>query len=182
MESRRRKTKCNGVHPTCGSCILRRVPCSWPTSNLVSTSPKDVTNPTQTIVPGDEASARKRPRVSAIGQDAGHRSSALLQQALEIFYARHHSIEFCSFLHIPSLDVASLDRQSPFIVHALLALSGLYLTDVDIAGEGFETPATFSEWHAAVARQYSRESVDSPSSTLVNYVLFFVDCPLTVLI
>jgi hypothetical protein len=94
----------------------------------------------------------------------GHISARLLLRALDIFYARHHSVEFCSFLHVPSLDIEVLRRRSAFFVHALIALSGLYMSKEEAVKEGFANPGALSDWHASVAREYSRQSVDSPSS------------------
>jgi len=109
----------------------------------------------------------KRLQRSRIGrsQNDGHISGNLLQRSLDIFYARHHSIEFCSFLHVPSLDVEVLRRRSAFFVHALIALSGLYMSKEEAVKEGFASPGALSDWHAGVAREYSRQTVDSPSST-----------------
>lgn len=108
----------------------------------------------------------KRLQRSRVGRSEGngHISANLLQRALDIFYARHHSIEFCSFLHVPSLDIEVLRRRSAFFAHALIALSGLYMSKEEAVKEGFANPGAISDWHASVAREYSRQSVDSPSS------------------
>lgn len=98
-------------------------------------------------------------------------SSSLLQRALEIFYARHHSVEFCSFLHTPSLEVKVLRHQSPFFAHALVALAGLYMSKEEAVVEGFADPAALSDWYTIVAREYSRQSVDVPSSKRASYAL-----------
>lgn len=112
----------------------------------------------------DLSSKRVRLPKNRTNHDRANLPSHLLQRALEIFYNRHHSIEFCSFLHVPSLEIDVLCRQSPFFVHALISLTALYLSEEEAAKEGFLTPATLSEWHAVMAREYSRQSVDLPSS------------------
>ncbi len=113
----------------------------------------------------DEEPGLKLPRLSRSGLSKGSSqlSASLLQRALEIFYARHYSIEFCSFLHVPSLDVEALRRRSPLFVHALTALSGLYMSKEEAVKEGFSTPAALSDWHTIVAREHSREVADIPS-------------------
>jgi hypothetical protein len=110
--------------------------------------------------------SQKRLRLSKArtGRERDSLSSELCQRALEIFYERHHAVECCSFLHVPSLDVDQLRRQSPFFAHALISLSSLYLTDEEAAKQDHRTPQALSEWHAVMAREFSRRSADSPSS------------------
>ena len=102
------------------------------------------------------------------GNEGGGRHSpvALLRRALDIFRERHFSVEFCSFLHLPSVDVGLLRQRSPFLAHALIALSALYMTQQEAADQGFARPEALSEWHTTVAREYSRQSVDAPSGRL----------------
>lgn len=109
----------------------------------------------------------------------GPLSSSLLRRALEIFYARHHSVEFCSFLHVPSLDIEVLRHQSPFFAHALVALAGLYMSKEEAVSEGFADPAALSDWYTIVAREYSRQSVDVPSS---KYAVGRVNSPFIILV
>jgi hypothetical protein len=90
-------------------------------------------------------------------------STPLLEQSLEIFYAKHHAVEFCSFLHVPSVETEAIARQSPFFAHAVIALSSLYLSDNDAQKQGFRPGRTLSEYHTDLARQYSRRSIDEPS-------------------
>lgn len=134
-------------------------------------SPSQENEATSAPAPHEDAVETEEPRPkrlqrSKVGrsQGDGHISASLLLRSLEIFYARHHSIEFCSFLHVPSLDIEVLRRRSAFFVHALIALSGLYLSKEEAVKEGFASPGALSDWHAGVAREYSRQSVDSPSS------------------
>lgn len=178
VHSRRRKTKCNGVRPTCGNCILRRLPCSWPMAQSLS-PPRGNSNiaavqNANTISDESEEPSQKRIRGSKLGQgqgDGSHLSVRLLQRALDIFYARHYSIEFCSFLHVSSLDVKILRQRSPFLAHALIALSGLYMNNEEAMKEGFATSVALSDWHTMVAREYSRQSVDAPSSMRIQSCL-----------
>jgi hypothetical protein len=169
-ESRRRKTKCNGIRPACGGCVSRRVPCVWPMIQPQSLFREDVETNVQTPEPHSEevnGTSQKRLRLSHArpARERGPLSSGLCQRALAVFYERHHAVECCSFLHVPSLDIDSIRRQSPFFAHALISLSSMYFTDEEAAKDNFETPRALSEWHAVMAREFSRRCADSPSST-----------------
>jgi len=75
-------------------------------------------------------------------------------------------IEYGGFRYFQKpIDVEVLRRRSAFFVHALIALSGLYMSKEEAVKEGFASPGALSDWHAGVAREYSRQTVDSPSST-----------------
>ena len=177
FNSRRRKTKCSGTRPTCSACILRRLPCSWPTTATINhiASPSrgsaaaviNSQSSTTAAAASCEEPRAKRQRLSQAKRSEGtsHLSILLLRRALDIFYERHFTVEFCSFLHVPSIDVEILRQRSPFFAHALIALSGLYFSEEEAVEHGFATAEALSEWHATVAREYSRQSVDSPSST-----------------
>jgi hypothetical protein len=159
VSSRQRKTKCSGERPTCSPCALRRLHCTWssPSENNIT----HIRSP-----PSKEDSARsKRPRFQDCGSGHGYPSMDLISHALEIFRVRHLSVEFCAFLHMPSIDITALRQRCPFLVHALIALAALYMDEGESTREGFEGPEQLSEWYASIAKEYSRQSVDSPSST-----------------
>jgi hypothetical protein len=140
----------------------------------------DADNRTSGVIAAEiNGSPQKRLRLakSRTGRGRDYLSSELAQRALAIFYERHHAVEFCSFLHVPSLDTNHLRRQSPFFAHALIALSSLYFTDEEAAKEDHESPRALSEWHAAMAREFSRRCVDSPSSMHTFYAAFIQSSP-----
>ena len=83
---------------------------------------------------------------------------------MDIFSARHLGVELCSFLHQSFIDIDLIKRRSPFLMHAIIALAALYMTAEDVNREGFAKAGDLSEWHASIARDYSRQYVDSPSS------------------
>jgi hypothetical protein len=113
----------------------------------------------------------KTPHSSSVGRGGGneHIAPDLIKRALSIFYVRHHSIEFCSFLHVPSLEIESLHRGSRLFLQALIALSALYFSNEEAVKQGFLSSTALSEQYAAAAREHSRQTVDSPSSMPTFY-------------
>ncbi|CAM1507789.1 Fc.00g046370.m01.CDS01 [Cosmosporella sp. VM-42] len=163
-----------GKRPTCSACVLRRLSCTWPstpeTGGIYNQAQAQARAPNDNVVAGEEARPKRR-RLSRARRDEGGGGDppvALLRRALDIFRERHFGVEFCSFLHLPSVDVGLLRQRSPFFAHALIALSALYMTQQEAADQGFARPETLSEWHTTVAREYSRQSVDAPSVSSIQ--------------
>jgi hypothetical protein len=87
---------------------------------------------------------------------------------MDIFYARHHSIEFCSFFHKPSLDLESMSRHAPHLAHAVVALSALYMTRDVALDQGCPSTIALSELHAKIAREYARQSADEAAGESIS--------------
>jgi hypothetical protein len=140
------------------------VTCSWPP---VST--------TETYLPDDSPVFNSSAKFqSAIESGPGIVASStgpyafpearLLHRLLNIFLARHHDVELCSFLHKPSIDIVALSAQSPFLVSSILSLSALYLSDKEANKDfGFESSAALSEHHAQFAKMCAKSLHDEPS-------------------
>ena len=165
---RKRKTKCDGMRPDCGACLSRRLTCSWPVGPNSVSPATGLTSVVHTRIdlrsPRDLFASDGSRSASRVKTDTAQTySSRLLTDALEIFYSRHHHTEFCSFFHIPSLDVRQLQNEASFLAHSIIALSAIYFNQDTAQGAGFATAAEMSEWHSNMARQHSRESVDDAS-------------------
>ncbi|KEF59819.1 uncharacterized protein A1O9_04667 [Exophiala aquamarina CBS 119918] len=61
--------------------------------------------------------------------------------------------------------------QHSFLAHAIVALASLYVTDEDAIKYGYKSKQELSEWHAGIARQASRQSVDDISSKLIIHAI-----------
>ena len=64
-----------------------------------------------------------------------------------------------------------LVEQSPFLVHAIIALSALYMTPEDALNQNCPSSLVLSERHAALARHASALSTDRPSSMTPHFRL-----------
>ena len=169
--SRRRKIKCDGIRPQCGGCISRDIHCSWPEyaapgSYRVASEPSSPNSRQEGPSIGHEPTPkRKRSDDRNDIAAAPHKlSTYLCSDALDIFLARHHAIEFCSFLHTASLDVKQIVFQHAFMAYSIIALSSLYMTEEDAMKHGYKSNREISKWHADAARQASRQSIDDISS------------------
>lgn len=101
----------------------------------------------------------------------------LLQRLLNIFLARHHDVELCSFLHKPSLDISVLAVRSPFLVSSIISLSALYVPEDEANGDfGFESAVSLSDHYARSARKYAQNLSDEPSGVYfpLSVILCFI--------
>lgn len=94
---------------------------------------------------------------------AGRLSIPLLERALDIFLVRHHDVEFCSFLHQPTVTAEWLASERLFLSQSLIALSALYMTEQEAHEAGYSSVKSLSEEFTEVARLSSRKSIDEPS-------------------
>lgn len=94
---------------------------------------------------------------------------ALLNRSFDIFFARHHDVELCSFMHKPTLDISALRNRSPFLVASIISLASLYISTIDASQLfGFSSGYVLSEHYAQIARAYARELSDKPSGMSLN--------------
>ncbi|KAH8820145.1 fungal-specific transcription factor domain-containing protein [Xylogone sp. PMI_703] len=167
---RRSKTKCNGVRPRCRSCLKRKSICSWPKEpapggyypigysvvNLESRVQNNVLH----VPDSPESNAPDFP------------TATLLQRCLDIFLARHHDVELCSFFHKPSLDMSHLTTKAPFLLTAIISLATLYISDNEAKEDfGFETSSALSNHYAQLARKHAHALSDEPSVYTVQAYL-----------
>lgn len=90
-----------------------------------------------------------------------------LQRLFDIFFARHHGAELCSFFHKPSLDIPTVHNRSPLLVTSVISLAALYIpTDEVEADFGFQTPSALSDHYGCLAKSYAFGLCDEPSSKL----------------
>jgi hypothetical protein len=154
--------------------MKRKVTCSWAQIATTDTSyaptpPREQETPrrdenepsyqSSTAVPGRISLAKAPPLLP---------ESRQLLQLFEIFFARHHEAEFCSFFHKPSLDVPTLYDRSPCLVYSVLSLGALYVSKDEVELEfGFSTPRALSEHYARLAKSDAFSLCDEPSSELI---------------
>ena len=172
--SRRSKTKCTGDRPQCRSCMKRKVACSWAHTSgsfhvltppqdhgylaedsISISSQRDNNNPFEQIN-GD----RLVPSSNDTSKEPGR-----LRRLYEIFLARHHDVEFCSFFHKPSVDLSKLYRSDSFLLHAVCSLAALYLQQEEVETElGHSTNFALSDHYARLAKNEASRLYDEPSS------------------
>jgi hypothetical protein len=88
----------------------------------------------------------------------------MLNRLVDIFFDRHHEVEFCSFLHKASFDPEVLCRRPPFLMTSIITLTALYIEENEVRKDfGFDSPAAFSDYYAQFARCYARNLADEPS-------------------
>jgi hypothetical protein len=163
--SRRSKTKCTGDRPQCRSCLKRNVTCYW--------AQITVPNTFFALTPPKRNEREPRFQSHSAVQDTNSLAEAplvlpeprQLQRLFDIFFARHHEPELCSFFHKPSLDIPTLRGRSPLLVASVLSLSALYLSADEVAADfGSETPCALSDYYARLAKIYAYNLFDEPSS------------------
>ncbi len=171
--SRRSKTKCTGVviDRSCRSCLKRNVNCSWtqvvaPSAFYALTPPQERESPKR-----NEKNQRLHSQPDTPGPRALSNIPIVLpeppqlERLFEIFFARHHEAELCSFLHKPSLDMPALHDRSPLLVASVLSLAALYLSTDEVKADfGFETPCALSDHYARLAKSHAYGLSDEPSS------------------
>jgi hypothetical protein len=90
-----------------------------------------------------------------------------LQRLFDIFLARHHDVEFCSFFHKPSLDVAALYGSDSFLVNSVCALAALYVSSQEAEREyGHPTNFALSYHYTRLAKMQAAKLYDEPSGKL----------------
>lgn len=160
--SRRSKTKCTGNRPQCRRCLRRRVICSWPSSSAFDFSSLNTSEINSTARVHDLGSPPDTPGNSS--NTLTFPAASLLERLLSIFFARHHDVELCSFLHKPTTDLVDLSAQSPFLVSAIISLSTLYISDSEASNDfGFETAIALSDHFAKHAIRFANNLSDKPS-------------------
>lgn len=182
VHSRRSKTKCTGDRPQCRSCMKRRVTCSWQTAAadvFYALAP-----PPQDLEPSRNDESRQRPRSHAAAPNPFSLTKTPLvlpehykvQQLFEIFFARHHAVEFCSFFHKPSLDIETLHDRSPLLPTSVVSLAALYVSNDKAKSDfGFHTSCALSDHYARLAKSYAFGLYDEPSSQLVLFYCWVSD-------
>jgi hypothetical protein len=153
------------------SCLKRNVTCSWSQAAGFNafhalTPPEDQESPRRNEL---EPHPRIHPATPDIHSSFKNTSVLpkphLLRLLFQIFFDRHHDAEFCSFFHIPSLDIPSLYDRSPLLVTSVMSLSALYVSTHEAEADfGFETPLKLSDHYARIAKSYAHEVCDDPSS------------------
>jgi Fungal Zn(2)-Cys(6) binuclear cluster domain len=171
LGSRRSKTKCTGDRPQCRSCSKRNLACSWaqiagPNTFYALTPPQE-----QDSLRINEREPRFRghsavPDINSLARTPHVFPQPLqLQRLFDLFFIRHHEVEFCSFFHRPSLDIPTLHDRSPLLAASVLSLGALYLsTDEAVTDFGFATPYALSDYYARLAKFQAYDLFDEPSS------------------
>ncbi len=162
--SRRSKTKCSGTRPQCRRCMKRKTTCSWPRAQVIGT-PESLDFSLVVSTPEIRKSIEPTVPPTALSS-VGHNfpNDDLLQRLLNIFFARHHDVEFCSFLHKPTTNIVTLSSQAPFLVASIISISALYISDQDARSEfGFGSAAALSDHYTQLARTFAHTLSDIPS-------------------
>ena len=171
--SRRSKTKCSGVRPQCQSCIKRKLICSWPKApapgNYYPINSTEVES-----IPKVSNGAQSLPGIAGTKSGFVPPAAHLLQRLLNIFLARHHDVELCSFLHKPTTDISILWAQSPLLVTSILSLSALYISENEAEESfGFKSATALSEHYAKFARGYAQALSDEPSGVYYVFIIIY---------
>jgi hypothetical protein len=155
--------------------LKKKVTCSW--SQVASINNFQALTPPQDEDRPRRGELEHHPQVRSATPDKHHSLKAasilpephLLQLLFQIFFDRHHDAEFCSFIHIASLDVPTLYSQSPVLVMSVMSLSALYISAHEAEADfGFETPSKLSDHYARIAKSYAYEVCDDPSSECLS--------------
>jgi hypothetical protein len=151
--------------------LKRNVTCSWPQTVVVNnfyapTPPRDQ-DPLRRNE--SESRAQSHPAIpdipSLVKTPLVLPEPHLLQRLFQIFFARHHEAEFCSFFHKPSLDIPTLHDRCPLLAASVISLAALYISaDEAKAGFGFETPSALSDHYNRLAKCYAYGLSDDPCS------------------
>lgn len=169
--------KCNGQHPSCRTCRIRRETCEYQSELLpgryvvaesFGRSSSDLSGehcpgrslPSPTV---EEASGIRRNNNSILP------SQNLLQRLLDIFWTRHHHVEFCGFIHRPSFEEAVLHPSNAFLLNSILSLSSIYISDEE-AKNGFGAPSggALSNIYYTKAKELWKEIFDSPAGKSIS--------------
>jgi hypothetical protein len=105
-------------------------------------------------------------RVADEDLDSTLPSSTCLQRLIDIFFDKHHKVEFCSFLRRSSFDPHEIHLRPVFLQVSIVTLASLYLDDDDVQRNfGFASAQVLSDHYAARARKLARDLSDEPTST-----------------
>jgi hypothetical protein len=157
--SRRRKTKCDGVHPRCRYCSARGISCVWPGPAI---------EPSIHLVPSPDGSDRAH---GTVLPDSGPALASVrlparrvLRRCYDLFSEYHFSDNFCSFLFRPDLEGGLVD--SPFLSSSIVCLCSRYFT-AEEANEyfGVASGSDVCRLYTPVARAFAKASSDEPSGT-----------------
>ncbi|CAK7211293.1 hypothetical protein SBRCBS47491_001074 [Sporothrix bragantina] len=174
---RKSKTKCSGTRPKCRRCLKRKTACTWPGNHYVPGTPGSWGEPAAAVPerqPGSSTPAILSPTGSGGGRSASTSAVSVAnatnfpQKLLDIFYERHHDVEFCSFLHRPTTTMAGLEAQSPFLAAAIASLAALHLDEDEVTRQcsalGQEPSALgLSTYYGRQATALGRNLSDEPS-------------------
>ncbi|CAK7198327.1 hypothetical protein SEUCBS139899_000987 [Sporothrix eucalyptigena] len=167
---RKSKTKCSGTRPKCRRCIKRKTPCTWPPSYNVPGTPESLpeVSPTEQHVQTAHFSSQTAVSPDGTSSVISTGRPALPPRLLDIFYERHHDVEFCGFLHKPTTTMAGLEAKAPFLATAIASLGALYLENDDLARQcaalGLPTcPIGLSAFYGQQAISLGRQLFDEPS-------------------
>jgi len=156
--------------------MKRNVTCSWAQIATMDTfythtPPQEQETPRRDeIEPSYERSTVVPGRLSLAKTPPLPPESRQVLRLFEIFFARHHEAEFCSFFHKPSLDFPTLNDRSPCLVNSVLSLGALYVRKDEAESDfGFPTPRALSEHYARISKSDAFGLCDEPSGELVLF-------------
>jgi len=151
--------------------LKRNVTCSWPQTTSVNTfyaltPPLDQEPRIRNV---SEPRAQSHPTIpdipSLLQTPLVLPEPHLVQRLFQIFFARHHEAELCSFFHKPSLDIPTLHDRSPMLVASVISLAVLYISADEAKTDfGFETPSALSDHYNRLAKYYAYGLSDDPCS------------------
>jgi hypothetical protein len=164
--SRRRKLRCNGSRPTCDRCSSQGRLCHWPDTLIPGgyrTLPSQDPVNTNVQLPV-EAQLASDSRPSSRFDDS--LPPGLLDQLLSVFWQHHHVVDLCSCIHPTTFQKEMHEEKNRFLLHSILSLSALYITDGEAMTKSntrFETAIALSNHYAVKARLESQRSSDQPT-------------------
>lgn len=147
-------------------CLRRRQACQWPDRLapgnyqfvFVDEATSEQSLPGQGPARDDDARPDAPPTT---GQDL---PVSLRQRLLHIFSQTHHMLELCGCIDIDVAKSAAATDKEAFLLQSILALSSLYLTDVEAASDArFANSKSFMFFYRSKAQESSRSLSDEPS-------------------
>lgn len=165
--SRTRKVRCDGTKPRCNTCMRRSQTCNW-TARLAPGNYQFVyvEDATSQQTPPRHIQTKSRDCNTGPRQQPTHDAlpTALRQRLLHIFTQTHQMLELCGCVDIDTLKQTAGTDKDNFLLHAIAALSSLYLTDVEIASQSrFANSRSFMTFYRSEAQASSRSLSDEPS-------------------
>jgi len=155
MDSRRRKTKCNGVHPRCNYCSAKDIMCEWPPNVINAFAGGDTSTIPSWRLSLDDPSLRTATNTLPL-------SSEGLKLCMALFFEKHFAIDFCSFFRQSQFD--GTKPQNHFLVTAIISLVIRYLTEDEVNSLfGFSSQVEAYRHFTKRAQCLARESSDHPS-------------------
>lgn len=157
--SRRRKTKCDGVKPRCRHCSSRHRQCVWPDD---ADDPGHMPTPLSPVASTVTTTTTTSPLAVPSASPTPLPDWPSVRRCLDLFVQYHWAADFCCFIYRPDFEVHY--SETPFLTAAIICLCSRYLTR-DEARDLFGCDDAHQVWarYAQTARSLAKETSDEPN-------------------